>query len=245
MEENKRISVIVTAYDHHELTTVHVRESMNSDTTPDEIVVINDGGTDDLRDKLMALDKKCPIVYAKIIEDIPWNYNGACNLAVWLSKGDYLAFEDNDNIPSRPFYTEALQLLKDNPKVGRVIAGNRKDVEDVFIPFDEWKVIGKRGANMGTGMLLRLAYLKAKGQDGRFCGRYGWMYYDWRSRLLGPVGIEFGAVGDYYYCTSGQSNLTRGNNPQNFGYYRENARNHAMQPPGGILNFHYEYETLN
>lgn len=239
----EKLSTIITAYDHHDLTVVHVRESMNSDRTPDEIVVVNDGGSDDLRDKLKALPKKCPVVYAKIHQDILWNYNGACNLAVWLSSGDFLAFEDNDNIPSRSFYTEALDIMERNPKTGRVIAGNRKDIEDVFKPFEEWKIVGKRGANQGTYLMRRSVYLKLKGQDERFCGRYGWMYYDWRSRLL-RSGVEFEAIADYYYCREGQSEVKRGMSGINLRLYRQNANSGSTQHPEGILNFTYDYEVF-
>lgn len=237
-----KLTTIITAYDKHDLTLVHVRESMNSIRTPDEIVVVNDGGSDDLRDKLKSLPKKCPIVYAKIHQDIPWNYNGACNLAVWLSRGDFLAFEDNDNIPSRAFYEEALQLMKDNTNLGRVIANKRKDIEDVFKPFEEWKVVGKRGANQGTYLMKREVYLKLKGQDERFCGRYGWMYYDWRNRILQVT--EIGSVGEYYYCREGQSNIKRGMSGINLRLYRQNANSGSVQHPEGILNFTYEYEVF-
>ena len=39
-----RLSVVITAYDQHPLTVMHVREVMNSTRLPDEIVVVNDGG---------------------------------------------------------------------------------------------------------------------------------------------------------------------------------------------------------
>ena len=46
------LSIIIPAYDQHEVTALHVREIMKSTRLPDEVIVVNDGGADDLKDKL-------------------------------------------------------------------------------------------------------------------------------------------------------------------------------------------------
>jgi len=112
--EGKRteLSVIITAYDQHDLTIVHVGECMKSTRIPDEIIVVNDGGTPDLREKLKVLPRNTKIIYARINEDVPWNYTGARNLGIWLSRGDYISIEDTDHIPHRKFYESALEIFK-------------------------------------------------------------------------------------------------------------------------------------
>src|SRR3990167_3062129 len=240
----EKLSVCVTAYDHHDLTVIHVRESMNANRTPDEIIVVNDGGEESLREKLLALPRICPIIYARILEDIPWNYNGACNLAVWLSTGDYLAFEDNDNIPLRDFYDQALALFKANPALGRICAKKRKVIKDISLPFEQWEVVNSIGPNMGTAMIPREVYLRVKGMDERFAGEYGYMYYEWKHRLMHVAKVGFEAVGEYYYSPDGQSDLKRSNSWRNLRLLRENGEKGCLQPPGGILNFHYQYETF-
>lgn len=239
------ISCVITAFDKHDITKIHVREVMNSTIIPDEIIVVNDGGTPDLKDKLKQLEKKTKIIYAEVLPPkIPWNYNGACNLGVWLSKGDYLIFEDNDNIPHKDFYKSALEILESQPIVGRVIARKRLEfsVKDLEKPVEEWQITGTRGPNQGTYMMRRSVYLQLKGQDERFCGRYGWMYYDWRHRLLAVT--QFSSVGCYYYVLEGQSDIPRGNSPLNASFMRDNMRNKRLQSPIGILNFNYTYEIL-
>lgn len=239
------ISTIITAFDKHLITKIHARECMNANIIPDEIIVVNDGGTPDLKDKLKELSKKTKIIYAEILPPkIPWNYNGACNLGVWLSKGDYLVFEDNDNIPEKTFYQQAIDILDNSPEVGRVISRKRLEVSvnEIEKPIDQWQITGKRGPNQGTYMMRRDTYLKLKGQDERFCGRYGWMYYDWKRRLLSQT--KFSSVGTYYYVLEGQSNLPHKNDQKNYHIYHSSARQGLIQSPIGILNFNYTIEIL-
>lgn len=239
------LSIIITAYDKHKITTAHVRECMNSTVMPDEIIVVNDGGDDSLKEELLKLEKKTKIIYAKVLEDIPWNYNGACNLGVWLSSGDILGFEDTDNIPHKDFYKGALELLKEE-RIGRVIGQHRQDISivDIDKPVEEWKAIGGRGANQGSYLMKRSAYLKLKGQDERFCGRYGWMYYDWKRRLLGKAKIDFAQFGNFYYIVEGQCGLPHRNHPLNYSFLRASTIEKHPHSEHGILNFKFNYEQL-
>lgn len=242
----EKLSVIITAYDAHELTVVHARESMNADRVPDEVIVVNDGGDPKLREMLLALPKKCRFIYARVIPDIPWNYNGACNLGAWLSSGDLLAFEDNDNIPTRSFYSDAINCFNNNPHITRVIAKHRHDLPTSDIlskPFNEWQPVGHRGPNQGTSVIKRENFLRLKGLDERFCGEYGWMYYDWRRRML-RLGMQFGSAGFYFYAIDSQSKLKRGMSKRNFRFMRMNARDETLQSPHGILNFQYTVEYM-
>ena len=241
----EKISTIITAYDHHSITVAHVRECMNTTRLPDEIIVVNDGGDPSLKEMLKKLEIKTKLIYARINEDIPWNYNGACNLAVWLSKGDFLVFEDNDNIPHKDTYGEMLKVLTD-PKIGRVTARIRHHVseKDLEKSVSEWEVTGNRGPNQGTYMIRREIYTLLKGQDERMCGRYGWMYYDWKRRLLNKAKTTFGSAGSYYYVLEGQSNLERKNSSLNRKYLRENSLSPHLQPPSGIVNFTYTVDEI-
>lgn len=244
-EKDNKISVIISAYDKHRVTVAHVRECMKVDTTPHEIIVVNDGGTPDLKEMLAVLPRECQLIYARINEDIPWNYNGACNLGAWLSTGDYLMFEDNDNIPTKTVYGQMLEVFKTRPEIGRVCGIKRMRIEqqDLDKPSEEWVQRGKgMGPNMGTSMMKREVYMKIKGQDERFCGRYGWMFYDFRARFLRVC--KDTKVGHFWYVIDAQSNLDRKPSSHNFGIYRRNARNEVSQSPEGIINFTYTVELL-
>ena len=240
-----KLSVIVPVYNQDDIAVAHIKNCFDVEHVPDEVIVINDGGGEELRDKLAAL--KLPILYARINEDLTWNYNGACNLGAWLSTGDFLAYEDCDNIPNKTFYGNALAIFNQFPNIGRVQAAKRHIIpkEDLLTKLKkDWVSTGGMGANMGTAMFPRDIYLKLKGHDERFVGRYGWMYYDWRQRLLNRAKVEFSAIDFYYYIMDGQTDLPRSNSSQNLSYKRDNDREKRMQGPEGILNFTFTSEWL-
>ena len=239
-----KLSVIISAYNNHPLTVVHVRECANSIHIPNEIIVVNDAGTPDLRDKLLKLKKESKIVsrliYARINEEIAWNYTGARNLGFWLSTGDYISIEDNDHIPHKDFYKEAVEKLETNPNVGKVKTYKRwvVNIEDVLSkPIDEWKVISSRVPHQDVAIIRRDVYLKVKGYDERFAGAYGWSATDWKRRLLRAEVITANA--GYQYVVS--SEKTSGLSYRNYQFAREQRE---IQSPKGILNFTYNYEIL-
>ncbi len=263
------ISVIITAYNRHDLTKVHVRECMNSLYVPDEIIVVNDHGDPGLKEMLKELDIKTKLIYAYIEDDIPWNYTGARNLGFWLSRGDYVVSEDNDNIPDRMLYLDMYEHLQKNPETDYVLAGGRPTVsiEDALTkPMDEWKVTGRRAAHDDSFMMRREVYMKLRGCDERFAGEYAWACTDWRRRC-GRAGIVAKRISTPYYtvpegdtavCECGKSKEERAKAAPDFlcpdcglYYKRRSYRNYHLarkntyiQPPGGILNFSYEYEIL-
>jgi len=239
---NEKISVLISSYNKNDLVAIHVRECMNSTRIPDEIIVVNDGGTPDLRDKLSALNKKTKILYAEILPPkIPWNYTGARNLGIWLSKGDFISMEDDDHIPHKDFYTECLKTFEEHPEFGRIKSNKRwvVQIEDVLNkPVEEWKITGSRIPHRDVAMYRREVLLKIKGYDERFAGEYGWCCTDICRRLIRSNIIEGNA--GYQYVVF--SEKTRGLSYRNF---KLSKIQQGTQSLSGILNFTYKYEYLS
>ena len=271
------LSVILTAYDEPDVAAVHVRECMNSSLVPDEIIVVNDHGDPILKQKLIDLDRNTKVIYAYIQDDIPWNYTGARNLGVWLSRGDLLMIEDTDNIPSKEAYKDAVKFFEENPDSQRALFGRRVKVEkqDVISnPVDKWKDVGRRPQHDDTQMIRRQAYLKAKGYDERFAGKYAWACSDWRRRLqrVGVIAVERTgnkviskpeAITTFFWTVfdAETSSLLRRRSYENYELASERAHrslyfktfrdgeelvsyNGHKQSPVGILNFSYEFTEL-
>lgn len=240
-----RISVIITAYDRHQVTVAHVKGCMESTVMPYEIIVVNDHGDKSLRKMLLEVEKKCPIVYAYIEQDIAWNYTGARNLGVWLSKGNLLAMEDNDHIPHPEFYEQAIKLLEERPEIGRVLSRNRLKVrrEEVIKKLvSGCEVIGTKTYHRDTQILRRDTFLRVKGCDEQFAGAYAWACADWRRRL-NRAGILSANVGKYYVVMDAETHsLLRRKSYRNYELARKQTGH--TQSPKGILNFTYHYETL-
>ena len=252
MATHKILSVIILTYNQDEVTVVHAREAMLSNRTPDEVIVVDDGGVIGLKDKLQAMydksDKRCPLIYARIEQDILWNYTGAFNLGTWISRGDYLAYEDNDNIPTREVYDEMIKGLEAYPEVGRVCANKRMRIYKetaLTKPFEEWKEEKEGiGPNMGTNIIRREVILKLKGQDERFSGGYGWMYVTFRRQMLNQVKTKFGMAGYYWYIMDDQTDLPHNSRRSNLSLSREICNMNALHSPYGILNFTYTVDYL-
>ena len=186
MKSSTKLSTIITTYDQHAVTLVHVLACMNSSRPPDEIIVVDDHGHPGMRDLLVSMKKTVPVTYARIKEDIPWNYTGARNLGVWLSTGDMLSIEDTDNIPSEHAYRDSLEFFDKNPDAGHLLYGKRAKITKktaLNVPIKEWKTLGSRPRHSDTCMLRRDTYLDLKGCDERFAGKYAWACTNWRRRL--------------------------------------------------------------
>ena len=236
------LAVLISAYNDHLVTVRHVKECMASSRVPDEIIVVNDTGTPELKGMLEELEKNTKIIYAYILPPkIPWNYTGARNLAFWLSRGDYISLEDNDHIPHIDYYKDAIETLEKDPKIGRIKQHKRRVVsrEDILNkPISEWKQLASRPGHEDCSISRREVWFKLKGYDERFAGAYGWSATDWKRRLF-RAGFTNGNAG-YMYVKEGPK--TPGLSYRNYQYAREDQ---AIQRTHGILNFQYEYTTLN
>ena len=259
-----RISTIISAYNQIELTALHVREIMAGTLVPDEIIVVNDNGNTDLKERLQSLEKNTNIIYAYITEDIAWNYTGARNLGFWISTGDVIVSEDNDNIPNRNLYKAMLVELEE----GFTVLSQRRPVisaEQVFsVPMEKWKWGRSVDYHRDSFMVTRMDWLRMKGYDERFAGEYGWCSTDWRRRLL-RAGIGMKQCKEYYFtvqeretevCRCGKNKEERRLSLQcpdcGLMYKKLSFRNYALarkkthiQPPGAVLNFSYEVQRLN
>ena len=240
-----KLSVVITAFDSHAITVSHVKNCMLSTRVPDEIIVVNDHGTPDLKEMLKSIDKKCPLIYAYIDDDIMWNYTGARNLGYWLSRGDILAMEDNDHIPQKDLYENALKFMEANPQISRLLTHRRDKVSEndvVSKPMEEWTRLGVRPSHHDTQFLRREVYMKVKGCDERFTGAYGWACTDWRRRL-DRAGIKYADIPQRFWVVIDfETKLTRRKSYRNYEYAREGDGH--TQSPIGVLNFKYTVENL-
>lgn len=238
-----KLSVVIPAYSRHELTARHVEECLRSTRVPDEIIVVNDGGDPSLRAMLPK-----GVTYAYITEDILWNYNGACNLGVWLSLGDLIALEDTDHIPGRTVYEDAEKFFE-NPERKDIerLAFSRNVVEQTELtkPMEEWTISRHWGPNDMVSVMRRSLYTRMKGQDERFARKYGYMAYCWKARLK-ICQVRSAKIHGYYAIVGdgGEPGLRRGLSPQNRSIYHENANRKDGQFGPGILNFNFTVETL-
>ena len=236
-----KLSVIIPTYWQSDLCCVHVREAMEGTVIPDEIVVINDGGDPGLEDKLCQISKKTNVIYARILEDVGFNYNGACNLGVWLSRGDYVTVEDVDHIPLRQAYENGISILDTRPEISRV-AYRRQWVPLAHVlerSFSEWEPYGGLGCNAMVAMYRRELMLDMKGQDERM-REYGWLAYDFKNRLV-KLKVQHAVTFGFLIVKDGsEPNIDRHMSVTNRRIYRQNVARLHPHEEGGILRFTFE-----
>jgi len=244
-----KVSVLIPCYKRHILSVRHIEECLKSSRVPDEIIAVNDGGDKGLDTMLVKLEwdrTKTKIIYAEVEEDILWGYNGACNLAFWLSTGDIIALEDTDHIPDRDLYKDAVEYFENNPDISR-LGVRRKviNIKELEKPMEEWEIVSSWGSNQMTTLFRRDVYLALKGQDERFGGNYGYMPYCWKSRYT-KAGIKTATINHYWAVIGdgGEPGIKRGMSPINRQFYKENARSGKLHSKHGILNYQFNYKTL-
>lgn len=103
------ISVVIPYYGAPEEVMLRHYEAILANTMkPVEVIVVNDGH----ESTPPTLPAGCGVsfVYAKILEDIPWNYQMA-NLGIWLAKGEFISIEDCDIRPEPGYYEAAIWAM--------------------------------------------------------------------------------------------------------------------------------------
>ncbi|MBU0682995.1 MAG: glycosyltransferase [Candidatus Omnitrophota bacterium] len=111
----KKVSVIIPAYNKAELTVKTVESVLAQTYKNTEIIVVDDGSTDDTKQKLNSYHDRIKYVYK--------NNGGACsarNVGIKKAKGDYIALIDCDDIYLPEKIEMSAKFLDKNPDIGFV-----------------------------------------------------------------------------------------------------------------------------
>ncbi len=111
----KKVSIIIPAYNKAVLTVKAVESVLRQSYKNIEVIVVDDGSTDETKQSLLPFLNKINYVFKK--------NGGACsarNAGIRLAKGDYLAFLDCDDIFLPDKIEVCLKYLEGHPSVGFV-----------------------------------------------------------------------------------------------------------------------------
>lgn len=109
----KKVSVIIPAYNKAELTVKTVTSVLNQTYKNIEVIVVDDGSTDDTWKLLVPYANEIRYVYKKNA--------GACsarNLGIRLATGEYIAFLDCDDLYLPQKIEKSMDFLENNPDFG-------------------------------------------------------------------------------------------------------------------------------
>lgn len=103
------LSIVIPYYNMGDYVEESIRSVLASDYIHKEIILVNDGSTDE-RSKVILeeLERKYPVkVFNKENEGLPLTRN----YGAWKASGKYLAFLDADDTVEKTYYSKAIQTL--------------------------------------------------------------------------------------------------------------------------------------
>ncbi len=112
------VSVIIPTYNRADLVVQAVQSALNQTYTNVEIIVVDDGSTDNTRELLNQYEAEIKYIYQERTER-----SKARNEGFRYSKGDYVAFLDSDDLWLPAKIEKQVQVLENRHDVGVVYTG--------------------------------------------------------------------------------------------------------------------------
>lgn len=106
-----RVSVVVPSYNHAQFVAMTLRSIMKQNCAPAELVVIDDGSTDNSPSVIEQALKECPFACELIVR----SNRGLCvtlNEGLARTAGDYFAYLGSDDVWLPDFLQERVRLLQ-------------------------------------------------------------------------------------------------------------------------------------
>lgn len=110
MENSPLVSVIIPTYNRAERVCEAVESVLKQDYTTVEIIVVDDGSTDNTQRLLKKYQKKISVLHQE-----NRGVSAARNIGIRHSKGDYIALLDSDDLWERQKLSCQIEFFKNNP----------------------------------------------------------------------------------------------------------------------------------
>lgn len=122
MQQASKISVIVTTYNRPDALTAVVEACFAQDDTNFEIIIADDGSTNNTRDCVAALAARSPVPLRHVWQaDEGFRAARVRNLGTLAATGDYIVFLDGDCVPQKNFVSRHRKLAR----TGFLVSGSR------------------------------------------------------------------------------------------------------------------------
>ncbi len=139
---NTNVSAVIPAYNNETSLAKAIDSVLNQELKPYEVIVINDGSTDDTNDIAQSYGDQ--IIY---IEQENKGQALARNAGLDVATGDYIAFLDADDYWKPKFLSKCVGFLNNNPSLVAVLTGwemivdeqNSKIVPPIMSKYDQAK----------------------------------------------------------------------------------------------------------
>lgn len=141
------ISVVIPLYNKEKSITTTLQSVIDQTYTDWELIVVNDGSTDNSLAVVKNFVAKLPITNHKfqILEQPNGGVSVARNTGLLVAQGEYIAFLDGDDIWEPTYLEEAAQLIHDYPNGAIYGLGMGKMIDGKRYPASEFVPTGFRG----------------------------------------------------------------------------------------------------
>lgn len=107
------VSVVLTTYNRIGPVQDALLSILDQDRTPEEVIVVDDGSHDGTHYRLSGFGRNIYYVYTR-----NRGISAARNTGIRLSRGNYIAFLDSDDLWLRPKLRKQMAILEARPKLG-------------------------------------------------------------------------------------------------------------------------------
>jgi len=121
MSNKPLVSTIIPSYNRSATLSEAVESALNQSYSPIEVIVVDDGSTDDTENKMASYRDRITFVREK--------HNGAAaarNAGIATSRGEFVAFLDADDIWRRHKIETQVQYLQSHPHIGILCSDARE-----------------------------------------------------------------------------------------------------------------------
>ncbi|SEJ11926.1 Glycosyltransferase involved in cell wall bisynthesis [Cyclobacterium xiamenense] len=236
------VSVVIPCYNQGRYLEETVRSVLASTYRPLELLLVNDGSTDDSLERARSLEKKHPEV--RVIDQPNGGVARARNTGIRAAQGEFVLPLDGDDTVSDAYIAEAVSVLQQRPEV--------KVVYCRAVKFSEagekaWKLKPfslralARDNMIFVAALLRKSDADAVGgfSEDMHMGREDWEFWIKILKNGGEV-VQLPFVGFYYRLTPGSKRKktgTRQKKRERIAYLNKKHADFFQQELNGPLRF--------
>jgi len=133
------ISVVIPTYNREKLVIEAIKSAINQTYRPLEIIIIDDGSSDNTSSKVEILISKTKVSNCsfKYIKQLNKGGNSARNVGVKNSQGKYIAFLDSDDLWLPKKLEMQIKLMNIKSEIGAIYCGVKEYDSDTKIMSEE------------------------------------------------------------------------------------------------------------
>ena len=176
--DNKTVSIIIPAYNAEKFIKETVASAMASTYPHIEVIIVNDGSTDNTAQILNQLQQQFPQI--RIFNQINSGVAVARNLAVSMATGKYILPLDADDLITTDYIEKAVAILSANADV-KVVYSKAEFFGDKVgywnLPEFKLKLLARKNLIFVSGLYRKADYEKTDGYRPEIKGPEDWDFW--------------------------------------------------------------------